>query len=145
MFCKSRCIKQKKYVFSCKIDKFFAQTNAIALIIRWVQVQLEWWVQVDKQIWAYFATLTKNATHLPLTLLQPISFFFSSPLGQIALVHQPISFLFFSSACPTCLRTSPIGSLKPILENKHTKNSLQHLLLKQNFSKLFLKLLQSFC
>ena len=42
IFCKSRYIKSKKYVFSCKIDKIFAQTNVIALIIRWVWVQLEW-------------------------------------------------------------------------------------------------------
>ena len=32
------------------------------------------------------------------------------------------------------LRASPIGSLKSILDNKHTKNSLQQLLQKQNFS-----------
>ena len=45
-----------------------------------------------------FTLLTTNhnkRNSLALTLLQPLPFSFSSPLGQIALIHQPLSFLLF--------------------------------------------------
>ena len=45
--------------------------------------------------------ITINATHLPWLCFSHFPFSFGSPLGPIALMHQPISFLLFLLACPT--------------------------------------------
>ena len=33
VFCKSECVKQKKYVFSCKTDRKFARTDVVTLTV----------------------------------------------------------------------------------------------------------------